>query len=427
VMRLKSDRSKGTIEIGRELCVGTLLEGSVRKVGNKVRITTQLIDVASDRHIWSENYDRNLEDVFSIQSEVAVSVASALKLRLFSKDKEKIETPPTTNIDAYTHYLKGRELRYKRSYEALKEAIRHFEIAVALDPSYAPAYVGVADCYMVCRNEGYMSLDEAFSKARDYVSRAIKLDPNLGQAHNILGSIQWWGSHDYVQSETSFKKAISLDPSNSRIHHTYGLYLSQTGRIDEAEQQIRKAMELDPLAPYTRSVLASILDYKNLNEEALEIREKIKEIDPEYYYSSCLLSSAYYYMHHTPPMKEKALGDIESFIQRFQGDELKLAEGEAVLAEWHVRFGDREKAREAIKKLERGYREEKNPDATHEIAGIYFALGDLEGFFEWMGKAIDDRQPVVGYVMYSPELNAIRADPRYTKLLEKAGVRVSTA
>ncbi|HZW85760.1 MAG TPA: adenylate/guanylate cyclase domain-containing protein, partial [Nitrososphaerales archaeon] len=239
--------SKKVREIGKELEVGSVLEGSFRKAGNKIRITTQLIDVAGDKHLWAQNYDRELDDVFAVQSDIAHQVAEALKVRILPHEEQKIDKMLTRNPEAHTLYLKGRYFWNQRTKESMLKAIREYKGAIELDPEFSQAYAGIADCYAVMGNHGHIPFAEAFPKVKEFALKAVEFDPTSGEAHTSLASAL--SSLRDPSAEDEFKKAIQLNPSYATAHHWYGIRLFRTGRLDQALQEAKKAQELDPLSP----------------------------------------------------------------------------------------------------------------------------------------------------------------------------------
>ena len=211
VMKYKASQ-KGASDVGKELNVGTLIEGSVRKAGNRVRITAQLIDTSTEGHLWAQNYDRQLEDVFAIQSEIAEKVAEELRIRLVDSEKRVIEKKATENTEAYTYFLRGRELTREMTEPSLRQARGLFEKAVELDRSFAKAYSGLADCFMFLANDGYDPYEQSVPKAELSVKKALQLEPELAEAHATLALIDFL-EDNIVASETEARRAIELNPS----------------------------------------------------------------------------------------------------------------------------------------------------------------------------------------------------------------------
>ena len=274
-------------QIGQELKVGSILEGSVRKAGDRVRITIQLVDVQSEEHLWSERYDRELADVFEIQSEISMEVAKGLKTLL----KAAVETgvvqaealeKPTDRIDAYTEYLKGRHFWNRRTRQGLLQALEHFERAISTDPEFAKAYSGIADTYGVLANHGHESHEVALPKAKEAAKTAIHLDPNLAEAHASLGLAYLQFKSDPVRAEAEFKEAIRLNPSYATARQWYAGTLQTQMRFEEAAEQAQKAIELDPMAHIMHINAASILSDMGRLEEARDHCIRAIELEPDY-------------------------------------------------------------------------------------------------------------------------------------------------
>ncbi len=240
--------SKKVREIGRELEVGSVLEGSVRKAGNRMRITVQLINVRNDRHLWAQSYDTDFDDVFAVQSDIAKQVADALRVRMLPNETRRIEKRPTKSTEAHTLYLKGRYYWNERRKEGLLKAIEYFRKAIEIDPEYALAYSGMADCYSVLGDHRHIPYGEAFSKEKENALRAVQLDESSAEAHTSLASALEQNDYDSEGAEREFKKAIELNPNYATGHHWYGLLLMGRGRLDESLREALRAQALDPLS-----------------------------------------------------------------------------------------------------------------------------------------------------------------------------------
>jgi len=281
-------------EIGNALRVGSVIEGSVRKSANRARITAQLIDVKTDGHLWSESYDREVKDIFAVQSEIAQKVADALKVRIGEGEEEEVRKKPTASTEAHTMYLKGRYLWNERTKEGVSNAVKYFEEAIKLDKGFNLAYSGLADCYTILADWFWMDPNEAFPKAKLYDLKALEIDPKLAEAHASLGII--YNSYDgkWSESESEFKQAIALKPSLAYAHMWYGLLLNVLGRHTEALEEIKHAGKLDPLSRIIGNNLAGTLVMMGRPREAIEqIKKSLKE-DPDFPSHHETLGWAYY-------------------------------------------------------------------------------------------------------------------------------------
>ena len=248
-------------EIGEKLNVVKVLEGSVRKSGNRLRITAQLVNVADGYHIWSERFDRDMEDVFAIQDEISLAIVDKLKVKLLKKEKEAVVKQPTKNPDAYNLYLKGIYFSHKYTEEGFKKGIKCFEKAINLDKAFAIAYVGLANCYKELSHLSYLLSSEGYPKAKEAVMRALELDEKLGEAYATLGSLKIISEWDIYGPEREFQRAIKLSPSSVDVHILYSQYLLWTCRFNEAIAYAKRAIELDPLTHLTYGWLGSIYFY----------------------------------------------------------------------------------------------------------------------------------------------------------------------
>src|SRR5712692_9436623 len=276
VMQYKNS-PKRVADVGRELKTGTIIEGSVRKAANKVRITVQMIDAVTEGHLWAQNYDRQMDDIFAIQSEIAEKVAAALKVRLVDSEKRKLEIRPTRSVEAYTLYLKGRYYWNERNEEAIKKAIAYLRKAVQADPNLALAYSDLADAHVVMADYGMMPTSAAHAKVRDYTTRALEIDPGLSQPHAALATIHE-RSFRWADAESEYHLAIKLNPNNATAHHWYALHLTFEGK-ERAMQEWKRAKELDPLSPIIGAAFGYSLVWSGQGEEGLEMVRSVVEMN----------------------------------------------------------------------------------------------------------------------------------------------------
>ena len=275
------NRSKPVVEIGRELNAGTILEGSVRKAGNRVRITVQMIDAMHDKHQWVESYDRELQDVFAIQSDIASRVADALKVELLADERKVIGKALTESVEAHNLYLKGVYHFNRGSPSDIERANEYFELACEQDPRFALAYAKVAYGYIVLAGESISSL-EAFAKAKDFLKQALSLDDRLAEAHTVQALISLQYDWDWAATERSFKEAISLNPSLAEGHVFYAWFLAVMGRFVEAISEATRALELDPVSPFTGIICSHVNWLAGRNDRARELCMRILEIHPNF-------------------------------------------------------------------------------------------------------------------------------------------------
>jgi TolB-like protein len=404
VMKYKGSQ-KGASEVGKELNAGTLIEGSVRKAGNKVRITAQLIDAATEGHLWAQNYDRQLEDVFAIQSEIAEKVAGELRIRLVDSEKRTLEKKPTENTEAYTCFLRGRELYREETEASLRQAISLFEKAIELDPKFARAYVGLAECHQWLANYGHEPYDISLSIVKTSLERAIGLDPNLPEAHASLSEM-FFNIDDLPDSEAEARKALELNPS---LPETYAMLSELTalkGDQGEMVRQIETAYRLDPIRPRFIWLVGSAYFYAGREQEALELWKKTEQLAPAYTYRGM---TEYYLIKGD---LEKAR-EFNAKVEKLEPTNPRITWMGGVIAAME---GDRERALLVIRKIEDA---KMGPVSFNYIGYVYHALGDLDSYFEYMNKALEAHMLIPSTMMYSPLFARARADPRYPELVEK--------
>jgi len=404
VMKYKGSQ-KGASEVGKELNAGTLIEGSVRKAGNRVRITAQLIDASTEGHLWAQNYDRQLEDVFAIQSEIAERVAGELRIRLVDSEKRVIGKRATENTEAYTYFLQGRELLREDSEASVRQALSLFEKAIELDPRFARAYVGVAECYDWFSTSGGEPHDVSLSHVRSSLERAIDLDPDLPEAHAAL-STMFFSADDMPGMEAEARRALELNPSLPDPYAMLSELAALKGDPGEMVRQSETAYRLDPIRPRLIWHVGLMYLYAGREEEALELWKKTEQLAPAFTYRGM----AEYYL---------VKGDLEKareFHAKFEklepGRPQATSQGGIIAA----LEGDRERALLAIRKIEDA---KIGPLGFNYIGYIYHALGDLDSFFEYANKALETHALIPSTLMYSRLLAKARADPRYLELIEK--------
>ncbi len=411
VMQYKG-HPKRVAEIARELSVGTILEGSVRRAGNKVRITVQLIDPVADRHLWAENYDRNLEDIFSIQSEVAQKVASALEVRLRGEDEERIGRVPTEVTEAHLLYMKGRFHFQRVSKEGLLTALSYFEQAIQKDPRYALAHAAIAETYCSLAGFDMMPSNEALSKAEAAAKKALELDTGLAEAHISMSYFLSHSSWDLKRALSEAARAVELNPSLPEARLRAGLGYVFARRVEEARSEAQRALELDPLSSHTMTIAATVYLYAGNPERAAELFEKVMEADPTNSFARNNLGLSYV----REGRYDEGIAEIRKAIELSRGSNL----GELVdLAYALARAGRTEEARRVAEELVTYHREH---GVGADAAGYAFAsVGDRDAAFEWLERARRERSAGLVGVLSNFCLEPVRDDPRYRELLKKMG------
>ena len=404
VMKYKGSQ-KGASEVGKELNAGTLIEGSVRKAGNKVRITAQLIDATTEGHLWAQNFDRQLEDVFAIQTEIAEKVADELRIRLVDAEKRTLEKKPTENTEAYTHYLRGRELFREETESSVKQAINLFQKAVELDPKFARAHVGLAESHQFLGNYGYEPSDVSLTIVKPILDLAIELDPNLPEAHSSLSEM-YYNEDDAIRSEAEARRALELNPSLPDPYDALGELASLKGDAEESVRQIEFAYRLDPIRPRFIWRVGVAYLYAGRGEEALEHWKRTEQLAPAPSYRGMVE----YYV---------SKGDLEKAEEFYAKSERLEPTNPRII--WLGGFiaglkGDRERALLAIKKIEDL---KTGPIGFNFIGYVHYALGDVDSYFECLNKALDAHTLIPSAVIHSPFYAKSRSDPRHAELVAK--------
>ena len=402
--------NKSVGEIGRELKVGTILEGSVRKAGGRLRITIQLIDVGSEAPIWAQKYDRELEDVFEIQTDIAERVAEALKVQLLRENRKLIEQKAPEDIAAYVLYLRGRYYWSKRTREDLEMAISYFGEAIQKDPNYALAHAGMADCYTLMGRHLYLPVKEAFEKARDYADRALELNDNLAEAHTALAAVLMIYNWDWDLAEEQFKHAIQLNPNYANAHYLHSVLLQTIGRLQESVTAAEKAQVLDPLSPVIGMGVVQAYFFSEQYDKALDECHRYLEMNPNFVVAQDYLV----HLHVRNGLFEEAGNDARRLVDISE----RKAEATAHLAYVCAASGKTEQAKklfeESMADSKLGY---SNPTI---FITVYSILGDQDNAFLWAEKALESGKIAFPSLRFSPDLKRFRTDPRYNSLLAKA-------
>jgi adenylate cyclase len=398
--------TKKVKEIGKELEAGSILEGSVRKAGNKVRITAQLIDAATEGHLWAQNYDRELEDVFGIQSEIAEKVAGELKVRLVEDERRVIEKKATESTEAYTYYLRGRELIRELTEPSLRQALGVFEKAISLDQSFAKAHVGIAESYMELVNGGYEPYEQVMPKAELLVKKALQLDPDLAEAHAILASVDY--QEDDVQgAEAECNRALELNPSLPDPYFILSNIAFLKQNRDEGLRNAEACYRLDPGRPRYVERMGRYYYFMGREDEALRHWEKTAQLAPAGTYRNL----TEYYLSKGDIEKAK---EFYSKAERLEPTNRWVTWMKGFIA---AKVGDREGALAVIKDIEGP----KWVGSTNlnDIAYVHYALDDLDSYFVYVHRALDQHSFQPWMVMYSPLLAKGRDDARYQGVLEE--------
>jgi serine/threonine protein kinase/tetratricopeptide (TPR) repeat protein len=397
-------------EIGQKLGVESLLEGSIQVAGNKLRIMVRLINIANGFPIWSQDYNKTMDDVFSIQDDIAQSVVKALKIKLLGEKEEQLVKSYTASREAYNFYLQGRYFWEKRGKEDVERAVEFFNKAIEKDQTYALAYAGIADSYDVLGDNLLIPSNEAFPKAKAAALKALEINDGLAEAHVSLASILDH-EHNFSRAEKEYKIAIELNPGYATAHHWYALFLSYQGRHDEAIKEILQARELDPLSPRINANVGYILYNARRYDQAIGELKKSAGLFPEH-------ATNYGYAGYVYALTGRYEEALSAFNHAL---ELEASAGEFILwpAYCYARSG---KQAEAQKLLERFIEySKKNFVSATEIALVYTGLNDKEQAFIWLDKAFSENDALLSRLKVDPAFDPLLSDPRFTALLRKIG------
>jgi TolB-like protein/Tfp pilus assembly protein PilF len=410
--------TKHVREIGRELEVGSILEGSLRKAGNKIRITTQLIDVGNDSHLWSQSYDRELDDIFSVQTDIAKQVAEALRIRILSPEMERISKKPTESTAAYTLYLRGRQLWNTRDPDQVKEAIALFSRAVEEDPNFALGYVGLADSYEILVANYGLDRDANDRKAKEMARRALELDPELAEAHASNGLILN-NDLEFRAAEEEFKIAIRLKPSYAPVHMWYSSLLVAQQKWDEGKREIEKATELDPLSQIIRLNHAFYYWARRDYPTAFELLHKTLELNPDFPPAHFGLGNLHGILHRI----DDARREINEAV-RIVGERAPEVQADVRLAA-DLGLASFAKDKDTVLRLlPQAISTVGKPFAVTplDIAFAYFGIGMNGEGFEWTERAYAQKDHTLELIKNIEVFDAIRSDLRYEALVQKLGL-----
>jgi len=409
VMRYKGARP-ALREIGEELGVDAVIEGSILRAGDRVRIIAQLIDAATDEHLWAESYERELRDVLALQSDVAQAIAKQIEVELTSGERARLDSPGQVDPAAHEACLKGRFFWYKRTNEAVQKGLECFREAMRLDPDYAPAYAGVADSYLV-DGGSYLGVpsDEAYPRAREAAVKALALDDGLAEAHTSLAAAMSDYDWDWAGAEREYRRAIELNPNYVTAHFWFADHLSRVGRHDEAIEQARRAVEIDPLSLTGRFMVAWTLYFARRFDQAIEQARKALELDVNYPPAHRVLGWA----------REECGEYAEAIAAHRQATELSgnALNFKASLGRAFALAGRKEDARKILAEVTGPAGNGRIP--SFAVAVIHTALGEHDAAFEWLTRACDEHSEHIPYLKVSPRLDPLRSDPRFAKLLAR--------
>lgn len=418
ISRTSSMHYKGTKkslpEIAREINVDAVVEGTVQRSGDRVVIRAQLIHAATDRHLWVRDYNRGFRDVLDLQSEIAQAIAREVQIQMTPADEARLASSRQVKPKAFDDYLQGRYLYWnKRTEENLNKAIELFQSAIKEDPDYAAAYVGLADCYNALSTVQYGALppSEGRRRAEEAATKALELDGAMAEAHSALGYVKHF-NWNWSAAEDEFKQAIALNPSYASAHNSYAAYLMSRGRVDESIAAANRARELDPFSLPISAHRGFLLENARRYDEAIEQLRAVIAMDPGHY-------QAYWFLGHTYAANKQFAEAIAAAQKAVELSE----RAPGALGMLGLSYGLAGKKTEATQILNELLELNKNRYVTPAaLANVYLGLGDKDNAFVWLEKAYQERSNYLAYLKVFPLLDPIRSDPRFTDLVQRVGL-----
>src|SRR5213596_1038523 len=397
-------------DVAKQLDVTNVLEGSVQKVNDQVRVNVQLINALTNAHLWAEIYDRKLTDIFAVESDIAKTIADTLQAKLTGSEKTAISKEPTANTEAYELYHKGRSLWGKRSGDNIPKAIAFYEQAIARDPNYALAYAGLSSAYIILPFWAGVDRLDAYSKAKDAALKALRLDPNLAEAHLALGKVLFFSEIDLPGALREYQRAIELQPNDATAHHWLGNdALAALGRFDEAIAEGKRAVELDPLSPVINTDFGTIFYYAHRYEESAMQLRKTLEIDPTFFYA-----------HFNLGIALQAKGDLSGAIAEYEKAK-QLSDNPAVATFWaqaKAHTGDKDAARRMLSELDQISQHREVPSYLRAL--LYLSLNNKDEALRWLEQGYEERDGSnICWINVDPLLDPLRGDPRFEALVKK--------
>jgi TolB-like protein/DNA-binding winged helix-turn-helix (wHTH) protein len=410
VMQFKGVRKPPLREIAGSLKVDAVVEGSVLRIGPRLRITAQLIHAASDRHLWAKTYEGDLQDVLTLQREVALAVAEQIRVQIAPQEKARLTSSRRMDPEAQEAYFRGRYFwNTRRTKEGLEKAIGFFQQAIARDPDYAQAYSGLADSYVLLGFRSFEAPGEAFTKAKTQAIKALALDNTLAEAHAAPAFAALYYDWEWADAERGFRRAIELNPSYANAHHWYSHFLIAMGRRNESLAESSRCFELDPLEPGMTVHLGEHYLYARQYDQAIEELRKALEMDPSRYRAHDNLGRAL----EQKGMYAEALAEFEKAVATSNEGSALLAS----LAAGYSAAGRRNDAQRIVSRLMATSAREYVP--AYGLAEVYAAQRDKEEAFHWLERAYEERSSALAYMKVEPRLDSLRPDARFRDLLRR--------
>jgi TolB-like protein/Flp pilus assembly protein TadD len=404
------DTDKMIPEIAKELSVDAVIEGSVLKVGNDVRVTAQLVDGRTDAHLWSDNYTGTLTNILALQSEVTLAIAREIEAALTPEEERRIKHTKAVNAEAYEAFLKGKFFLNKRTEDTSKTAIHYFEQAIEQNPSYALAHAGLAECYIVLGFYAYLEPNEAFPKAKMEAQKALSIDNTLAEAHTSLAYISTVYEWNWESAESGFKRAIELNPNYATAHQWYSIFLNSMRRHDEAIVEIKQAQKLDPVSNMINTDVGEVYLSMHQYDQAIDAFQNVLAMDKGFWRAHWSLARAYLQKQKF----EKALEEIQKSRDLLTGWQPWIECSKGII---YARMGKREDAQQVLNNLLKRSKREYVPPII--FADLHFALDENDKGFDWLKEAHKGRDPILTFLKVRPVYDSVRSDPRFSEVLKQ--------
>ena len=411
-VRKYSSLDQDALAAGRELAVESVLDGSIQRNGNHIRVTTRLIQVRDGASLWAGQFDEEFTDVFAVQDTISEKVAAALALGLSPDEKHRLTHRYTDSVEAYHSYLKGRYHIGKATRQAITKGIEFFQQAIDIDPTYALAYAGVAESYRRLPITSDVDPKDAFPKAKAAAIKALEIDENISDAHVALGFCKLWLDWDWAGAEQEFLRAIALSPNNGEVHMGYAVMLNAVGRHPEAICEGQHAIDADPLSLIVNANQAQFLHWARRDDEARLQAQKTFELDPNFWVANLALGR----VHIQAGDYDNAIALLTKARDSSGGN----SETISLIGYAWARAGDRVQALAVIDDLKSRFAGRYLP--PHGIAVIYCGMGDKDETFKWLEKAYDERDVRLTFLRVDPKWDDLQSDPRFGDLLRRMGL-----
>lgn len=412
IMQYKGNR-KPLPQTARELNVDGIVEGTVMRSGDRVRITAQLIEASRDRHLWAETYEGDLRDIFGLQDQVAKAIAQEIRGKLTPQEQIRLTNARRVVPQAEDAYLTGRYYWSRRTTEAMRKSCDYFQAAIDSDRRFAAAYAGLADCYNVLGYYDYRSPAETFALGKAAAQKALEIDDSLAEAHASLAYSMHYYDFDWSGAEQQYKRAIELNPNYATAHHWYSLYLSEAGRLEEAKVEIRRALELDPLSPIISNTIGCIYFRNREYDQGIQQLLRLLDADPNFVVAHDMLGQVYTQKR----MYDAAITEFQKATTLDPGDTYKLL---LEIGQAHALAGRKADAMKLLKEAKAISKQKYVP--PYLIAQLYACIGEKDLAFEWLNRALERRDRSLTSLGFDPQLDGLRSDPRFAQLASRVGL-----